>query len=210
MQLLEQFRGETHSSHQRLHQLINPDRLTSGLEEYVDGLQRYLSVVGPVEKHLTQLSERVLRADQLPPSWTRRLQKTSWLLEDLHCLKVAPRDVAVADFVPEGGDQEVQNSEQALAVIAGKSYALEGMTLGATRMAGLVEERLGLGTSSGCRFFVGYGEQTAEYWKAFRRWIEGLQIDDAVAVHAAVGMFRSFESGFSDSLETLESAGTDE
>ncbi len=209
MQLLERLRSETQPSHQRLHDLIDSDRLTRGRDEYVDGLKRYLRVIAPAEQSVNCLAQSFLAADQLPAFWATRLQKASWLRADLARLNASPQSADGFVQNPNHEYGEAAGAAEALALVAGRCYALEGMTLGATRMASLVRDRLGLEPANGCRFFVGYGEETGAYWKAYRSWAESLQIDDAVAVSGAHEVFRAFESSFSGFSAALESARTD-
>jgi len=209
MQLPERLRSETQTSHHRLHQLIDANRLTSDLGSYKDGLSRYLSVVEPAETSLASLVEQFSLEEQLPPHWHERLQKASWLREDLACLNGLQQNVESAQRDQMAGYGEAETMDEALALIAGRCYALEGMTLGATRMASLVRDRLDLAPQSGCRFFVGYGPETSNYWKAYRAWCEAINVDHETAVKGAHEVFRAFELSFSGDAAALESAGTD-
>lgn len=147
--------------------------------EYRDYLARQL--------RLHRGLEGMLRS-QVPDDWSRlRLSKSEWLEADLRAL-AAPCDGRVA-VVPD-----VRSWAEAL----GALYVIEGSTLGLQ----LVRRRLRHdhpALHAAGRFVAGYGDASAQHWRAFLDSLEALPGDAwGAAERAARATFDAFHRVFSE------------
>ena len=74
----------------------------------------------------------------------------------------------------------------------GSMYVIEGSTLGGQILARHFRERFGFDCNSGCSFFSGYGERTAEMWRAFKEVLAGRpDCEDEEMIDSALLTFRA-------------------
>jgi heme oxygenase len=147
--------------------------------EYVDYLGRQLRMHRALEDNLRR---------HVPDDWSSlRLSKSAWLEADLRALD-APFDARVA------AAPAVQSWAEAL----GTLYVIEGSTLGLQ----MVRKRLRHGHPALCgagRFVAGYGDASAQHWRAFLTSLEALPADEwGAAEHAAQATFDVFHCVFSE------------
>lgn len=218
MRLMEQLRIETREQHLRLHEVVDLARLTSSVKDYIAGLSGFFCAVAPAEESVLRLLAKFHKTGQPCDNWPVRTQKTQWLRNDLQWLGAwktdepdqqrrqwsstetavglakayRAEDLGTIDWLRSAGSER---DEGQVPELVGRAYVLEGMTLGATRIAPLVRESLGLDENSGARFFHAYGSDVGMMWRKFGDWVEHLAVEPDIAVAAARRTFSYFEGG---------------
>jgi heme oxygenase len=85
------------------------------------------------------------------------------------------------------------------AAFLGAMYVVEGSTLGGQHIARHLDEALGMNANRGAAYFRGYGERTAEMWRAFQAVLTDVPDAESEQVVAAAkamfGVFRMAVSG---------------
>jgi heme oxygenase (biliverdin-IX-beta and delta-forming) len=173
--VVEAARRETTASHRALEQrfahLVKP---TLDLASYRATVQCFHAFYGPLEAQLARMNERT---SALP----LRPMKVSWLEVDVAYLGIEPvRGVLPA--IPR---------VDSVAAAFGCMYVLEGATLGGQIIGRNLRATLGIGPTSGGRFFHGYGGETGAQWKGFLAALGTLPAPcHSEAVDASVRIFR--------------------
>lgn len=181
-------RRDTAAQHRALEHLVPVMRPNLTLGDYRDWLWRLLGFYQPLEACLGEQAVRLL------PDWPRRV-KSDWLLADLRHLGLVARDLettaARCPALPAFRDD---------AGTLGVIYVLEGATLGGQVIHRHLHQRLGVGPSSGGRFYAGYGTRSGERWQAFQTVLRAQVVSEsemATAVTAATATFRCFSDWIS-------------
>ena len=208
MSVMDVLRQATRPQHEKLHEVVSLDEMTQDRNSYAEMLQRYLAAVQPSEAEARSYLAKL--PSEIGLDWNKRLQKSHWLTADLSELggRVS------ADSSSCGGDQVVIASDgpeelgdpELLGRFLGTVYVMEGMTLGADRMVGVIAERLSVSSDSGARFFSGYGRENATMWKQFRAWGAEQDVDVDLAAETAREIFGRFERCLSGRTRTGECA----
>ena len=124
--------------------------------------------------------------------------RVDWLRADLESLG--------AEAVPAPVDWRAPELTSAAELI-GALYVIEGSTLGGQVIARRIENSLGLGVTSGLRFFIGWGKETERRWQEFWRFADaacGPAHDIAAA--SAVRLFDALRHGFDLATNMPETA----
>lgn len=196
----QQLRAATREQHEQLHGLMELDLLLFSRQTYATALSAYLRAISPLEHALSQLCRTLQDRSPsmlLPPDVEQRIAKAQWIRSDLVVVGSAlhPRDVELDHDVnlDESLCPDLSSLAAATATLAGFSYVMEGMTLGATRMLPRVTKALGYTADSGATFFGAYGLRTLEMWQRFTNWLDTINVSDEQVVQAAQDCFRRFE-----------------
>lgn len=205
---MDVLRQATRPQHEKLHEVVSLDQMTQDRDSYAEMLQRYLAAVQPSEAEARSYLAEFPSGIGL--DWSHRLQKSDWLIADLSALGIG---VSVDSASPCGEhadpvfDGPAKSSEpKLLGRFLGTVYVMEGMTLGADRMVGIIAERLNVSNDSGARFFSGYGSENATMWKQFRAWGAEHDVDVDLAAETAREIFGRFERCLSGQTRTGEYA----
>ncbi|MBR9802940.1 biliverdin-producing heme oxygenase [bacterium] len=208
MSVMDVLRQATRPQHEKLHEVVSLDEMTQDRDSYAEMLRRYLAAVQPSEAEARRYLAKL--PSEIGLDWNKRLQKSDWLAADLSELGGS----VSADSSSCGGDQTVVafdgleelGNPELLGRFLGTVYVMEGMTLGADRMVGVIAERLSVSSDSGARFFSGYGRENATMWKQFRAWGAEQDVDVDLAAETAREIFGRFERCLSGQSRTGECA----
>lgn len=134
--------------------LLAPDL---SLDRYRRTLALLLRFYAPLEVRLAQTLEL--------PTWLPFRVRSPLLHADLVALgtPALTASAPMCDELPALPDA---------ASAAGCFYVLEGSCLGGQVLARSMRKRFGLTRTTGCAFFVGDAERTAERWRATLRWLD--------------------------------------
>ncbi|MCC7084108.1 MAG: biliverdin-producing heme oxygenase, partial [Pirellulales bacterium] len=111
--------------------------------------------------------------------------KTAALQEDLRWLGVSPQAVELLPLCEKL--PAVATLEDALGVL----YVMEGATLGGQVLSKHFNNRWGIVRHGGATFVNIYGDQTADHWARFLRWLQTDASDPARVVAAAEETFQT-------------------
>ncbi|WP_013629898.1 biliverdin-producing heme oxygenase [Rubinisphaera brasiliensis] len=208
MSVMDVLRQATRPQHEKLHEVVSLDEMTQDRDSYAEMLRRYLAAVQPSEAEANSYLAEL--PSEIGLDWNERLQKSDWLAADLSELggsvsvDIAPCYGELASPAPDG--PEKLGDPELLGRFLGTVYVMEGMTLGADRMVGVIAERLSVSSDSGARFFSGYGRENATMWKQFRVWGAEQDVDVDLAAETAREIFGRFERCLSGQSRTGECA----
>lgn len=150
-------------------QAVMSDDLTR--DAYRDHLTRLLAFYSPTEAALAEVDGLGAVLTDLGA----RLGKADWLRQDLDVLGMG--DSAPSAHVPDFS----------VAQALGTLYVIEGSTLGGRLIARHLEQTLGVTEDTGARFYLSYGGERGERWKAFKSALDQFgtdhpdQADDVVS-----------------------------
>jgi heme oxygenase (biliverdin-IX-beta and delta-forming) len=173
-------REATKVCHERLERRLPPEAITCSRRAYTNVLVCFYGFYAPLEARLQRAPS--------PVDITARA-KTPALRDDLIALGYSRDRV---DRLPRCVElPEVAEAPEAL----GSAYVIEGATLGGRVIAKAARTNLGIGASSGGRFFDGYGRDTGSAW---RRFVD--QLERSIASHERARAARAAAATF-DALE---------
>lgn len=141
------------------------------------------------QERLHRALERTLAPHLTPRESQLRLQRSTWLADDLHALGIAPdaREPSVPAVTDRAG---------ALGVL----YVLEGSTLGLRMVRNRLRHAGSAGWPMQSRFVLGYGDASGRHWQSFLAELESLPESEwPAAVAAAQATFRAFLAAFAES-----------
>lgn len=121
-------------------------------DAYRDHLTRLLAFYAPNESALAQVDG----LDTVLPDLNERLGKAEWLRQDLDVL-------GTGDAAPHAHAPHLD-----VARALGTLYVIEGSTLGGRLIARQLESSVGVTADSGARFYLSYGENRGDRWKAYK------------------------------------------
>lgn len=181
-QLADLLKLRTHQAHQHLHEIVDLKQMLTSQSNYQSSLQRYLSVIAPLERSLFAFLSNDTFDTETQECWQVRLVKTQWLCEDLSELS------GTASKLPESKVDTVEN----LSTFIGRTYVLEGLTLGAVAISKMINRSTTLVEVEQHRFFSGYGVRTQELWANYRNWMCHQTADTEEAIEEATITFSLF------------------
>jgi heme oxygenase len=150
--LFARLKSATEQEHKDIEAIIDPMKNFCSLPAYKAHLLKTLILYQCLEAELAGLEWSAIGID-----FDAR-RKTPLLEEDLRFLQVPhPSDTSIRSYL-HGAEPEFA---------LGCLYVLEGATLGGQFISRHLA-KLGIGPTSGGRFFNGYGAKTGEMWKAFQ------------------------------------------
>lgn len=147
---------------------------------------------GTIDKRSYQLLLRRLYGFYQPfeLSSGQNLDRSTWLHSDLSALAVAVREnekISACNQIPH-----LNTPNRRL----GALYVVAGSALGGRELARGLDAVLGVGVTSGRKFFLGYGDRTGEVWRQCLARIAAAATTpgaSAEIVGAAVETFAAFE-----------------
>ncbi len=185
-------REATHAIHARL----NRHPLLKGITRRGYPPEYYVRVLVAYWHAFRQVDASVANALGLCHCSFEYSRRLPWLLDDLRALGIDPDAV--------GNRPTVRHEPLRLegqAELVGALYAIEGSSLGGQVIYANLARTLRLTTTSGARFFHGYGEQTSERWRRFGL-IMAAELDDeckrAIAAGGATAVFNLMERTLDD------------
>jgi CheY-like chemotaxis protein len=195
--LRTELRTATRELHDDLEQQLGLTKADRDLAHYRHYLERTFGYYLPLE-------QRLLRASQSHDWFSEVLTrcKTSALQEDLRWLGTAPQTI---ETLPKA---ERLPRIDTLDDILGVLYVLEGATLGGQVLSKHFNNRWGIVRHSGATFINVYGNQTADYWARFLRWLETSAVDNSRVVAAAKETFQTLASWLSADDTLIVRMGT--
>ncbi len=149
-------------------QAVMSDGLTR--DAYRDHLARLLAFYAPMEAALAEVEG----LGAALPDLGERTVKAGWLRCDLDVL--GPGDAAPPVPTP---DFDVGQGLGAL-------YVIEGSTLGGRIIARRLEQALGVTAETGARFYLSYGDDRGDRWKAYTSAVDRFGADHPEHVDAVV------------------------
>ncbi len=179
MSLLVELRAATRVAHERLESRLDVLSRCRTTTQYAALLAGFRSVYAPLEQALDASPLTTTAV----PDWAQR-RKTGWLEADLRDLGAA------APPLPTG------TAPRSTAEVVGAVYVMEGATLGGALVVRSL--RSAFAEPPPHRFFDSYGARRGAMWAAFRRCAEGLAVDPAPAVDAALRTFAAVEAACLD------------
>jgi heme oxygenase len=164
-------RVATASAHREVEQIgALPERIAS-VADYAGCLQRYLSVLAPVERELAGFAEFHAQGIDIGP----RLRGGA-IMQDLRRL-----GVAVPADAPQSGPALLGGFGEAL----GALYVTEGASLGGQVIIRAVKARLGAAVSGATAFFEGHGAENGRMWAALRADLDRIGAANPAVLDAA-------------------------
>jgi heme oxygenase len=179
-------REHTRLLHDRVENAVDLPSRCGSLESYRELLSRLLGFYAPLEAQLSPfdwglagLNFEARRKAALLRADLASLGLATISIDSLASCRKLPRPASLAGAI-------------------GCLYVLEGATLGGQVIARQVSRSLGVGPSTGGRFFYAHGEETGSLWRAFGAAAGSYcgEAEDriAAAVAAAVATFEAFET----------------
>jgi CheY-like chemotaxis protein/heme oxygenase len=173
-------REQTKFLHDDLEQRLALTRSGLDLSHYRIYLERTYGYYLPLEQRLLHASQN--------RSWFSEVLtrcKTMALQEDLRWLGASPLAI-----------EALPSAEQLPAIdtlddVLGVLYVTEGATLGGQVLSKHFNARWGIVRHCGATFVNVYGDQTADCWARFLRWLETGAVDSSRVVTAANNTFRT-------------------
>ena len=175
MSLLLELRTATRAAHDRLENRLDVLSRCRTTTQYAALLAGFRSVYAPLEQAL----DASPLTTEAVPDWAHR-RKTGWLEADLRELGAAAPALAAGSPPRSVGE------------VVGAVYVMEGATLGGALVVRSL--RAAFPEPPPHRFFDSYGAQRGAMWAAFRRSADGLAVDAAPAVDAALRTFAAVEA----------------
>jgi heme oxygenase (biliverdin-IX-beta and delta-forming) len=161
-EIMATLRGATRLARDRFDIAVNLDGLLKSRERYRDLLVRLFGFYAPLEAKLFDGLDSFAEAGME----LNDRRKSSALLLDLVSLGLTKTQVDAIELCDDLPD--MSSPEQTLGAI----YVLEEATIGGQFICQLLNQRLGITTEAGSRFFNGYGNDTGLMW---RRYCETLE-----------------------------------
>lgn len=189
MSLRDTLKNATQPYHQHLEK---GSRMNSILDRTID-LGKYCEIIKIYQNLYSVLEPRLLAFEQSQINGLnyRYQHKLEALNHDLKQLNTSPAPILTTSewsLVPE---------IKSLGAYIGVVYVLEGSTLGAQKLAQLLQQNLAIGLDNGGRFFYGYGPKTITHWQQFVQWLDSLSLtsdEEADAIANAQQSFLLFAS----------------
>lgn len=181
--VLQALRRATHDVHARLEARLALFDGPPSRTRYRMLLAAHHGFYAPIEG---RLPEAALRARGFDLEARRKIPALRADLRDLGF------DDAAIDALPRC--RTIPSIDPADGSALGVAYVLEGATLGGRVLSRHFRSTLGIDETHGGRFFVGYGDQTGDRWRAFVEILgrEGRDREGSI-VAAATATFESFE-----------------
>lgn len=176
-----QLRAETDKPHKSLEAILTATGLTGHRDDYATLLESLLRIYRPLEVALAKLDWTPLGLNVVERS------KMQWLAADLAALGRDPHMVKDWPTIPL-----LDTTFRGL----GALYVVEGASLGGQVISRWLREHLGIGPSTGGRFFSSYGDDVSRMWRSYLEVLEAAAADapDAELVtSAALETFQAFQ-----------------
>lgn len=159
--------------------------------KYLQTLQRFYSIYGPLENEVAAATTRSLYADEAASR-----QKVQWLIDDLLALGMTLDEIA---RIPPADAPAFASPAQAI----GAMYVMEGATLGGQHITKRLQRDL---PDLPRRFFSAYGDDTGRMWNTFREKMQALPSADHPGIlQGAVATFNCLEKTFAPVPVSAES-----
>jgi heme oxygenase len=181
-------RRATHAAHVRINHhsylagLVKPGY---PLAKYQALLAMYCEFYGAIEEQI----ETFLARHNAPFAYGSR-RKHPWLLEDLAHFRM---DIQDGKWSPP--QLPPQSTLDDMGALIGTLYVIEGATLGGQVISRHLQNQMGLGATTGARFFNGYGDDSATcaHWQSFCDFANTGAASPALQASAEQSAVRIFE-----------------